>query len=60
MAAGAKLSTMASTVHLYPTLSEISKRVAGDLFASKIFSEKTKTMLRLLFNLKGRACSLPD
>jgi pyruvate/2-oxoglutarate dehydrogenase complex dihydrolipoamide dehydrogenase (E3) component len=60
MAAGTKLSTMASTVHLYPTLSEISKRVAGDLFASKIFSEKTKTMLRLLFNLKGRACSLPD
>ena len=57
--AGVKLSTIAGTVHVYPTLSEISKRVAGDLFASKIFSEKTKTMLRLLFNLKGRACNLP-
>ncbi len=60
MAAGIKLSTMAGTVHIYPTMSEISKRVAGDLFASKIFSEKTKTVLRLLFNLKGRACSLPE
>lgn len=58
--AGVKLSTIAGAVHVYPTISEISKRVAGDLFASKIFSEKTKTMLRLLFNLKGRACSLPD
>ena len=57
--AGVKLSTIAGAVHVYPTISEISKRVAGDLFASKIFSEKTKTMLRLLFNLKGRACTLP-
>jgi len=58
--AGVKLSTMASVVHVYPTLSEISKRVSGNLFSSKIFSEKTKTMLRLLFNLKGRACSLTE
>jgi pyruvate/2-oxoglutarate dehydrogenase complex dihydrolipoamide dehydrogenase (E3) component len=58
--AGVKISTIAGAVHVYPTISEISKRVAGDLFASKIFSEKTKTMLRLLFNLKGRACSLPE
>ena len=58
--AGVKLSTIAGAVHVYPTISEISKRVAGDLFASKIFSEKTRTMLRLLFNLKGRACSLPE
>ena len=57
--AGVKLSSIAGAVHVYPTVSEISKRVAGDLFTSKIFSEKTKTMLRLLFNLKGRACSLP-
>jgi pyruvate/2-oxoglutarate dehydrogenase complex dihydrolipoamide dehydrogenase (E3) component len=58
--AGVKLSTMAGAVHVYPTLSEISKRVSGNLFSSKIFSEKTRTMLRLLFNLKGRACSLPE
>lgn len=60
LSAGTKLSTMAGAVHIYPTMSEISKRVAGDLFASKIFSEKTKTVLRVLFNLKGRACNLPE
>jgi pyruvate/2-oxoglutarate dehydrogenase complex dihydrolipoamide dehydrogenase (E3) component len=54
--AGVKLSTIAGMVHLYPTLSEISKKVAGDLLATRIFSERTRTLLRLLFNLKGRAC----
>jgi pyruvate/2-oxoglutarate dehydrogenase complex dihydrolipoamide dehydrogenase (E3) component len=54
------LSAMAGTVHLYPTLSEISKRAAGSYFASKLFSDKTRTILRLLFNLKGRACSTDD
>ena len=60
LAGGVKLSTIASTVHIYPTLSEISKRAAGDLFASKIFSDKTRSMLRFLFHLKGRACSVND
>ncbi|MGD0211203.1 MAG: NAD(P)/FAD-dependent oxidoreductase, partial [Desulfomonilia bacterium] len=55
-----KLSTMAGTVHLYPTLSEVSKRSAGDFFASKLFSDKTRSILRLLFNLKGRACSVNE
>ncbi len=50
------LATMAGAVHLYPTLSEISKRAAGKYFASKLFSDKTRSILRLLFNLKGRAC----
>jgi pyruvate/2-oxoglutarate dehydrogenase complex dihydrolipoamide dehydrogenase (E3) component len=58
MTAGVKLSTIAGMVHLYPNLSEISKKVAGDLFATKIFSEKTRSMLRLLLNLKGRACEI--
>ncbi len=52
-----KLSTMASAVHIYPTFSEISKRVAGRIFADKIFSDKTKSILKFLFSLKGRACS---
>jgi pyruvate/2-oxoglutarate dehydrogenase complex dihydrolipoamide dehydrogenase (E3) component len=60
LAGGVKLSTIASTVHIYPTLSEISKRAAGDLFASKIFSDKTRSLLRFLFHLKGRACSVND
>jgi hypothetical protein len=51
---------MAGAVHVYPTISEISKRVAGDVFTEKIFGERTKSVLRLLFNLKGRACKLPE
>jgi pyruvate/2-oxoglutarate dehydrogenase complex dihydrolipoamide dehydrogenase (E3) component len=57
---GVKLSTMAGTVHVYPTLSEISKRIAGRVFADKLFSDRTKGILKFLFNLKGRACTLPD
>ena len=60
LAGGVKLSTMAGAVHVYPTLSEISKRVAGDVFAARLFSERTKGVLRLLFSLKGRACTLPE
>jgi hypothetical protein len=55
-----KLSTMDGDVHIYPTLSEISKRVSGRVFADKIFSDRTKSILKFLFNLKGRACTLPD
>ncbi len=54
------LSTLAGTTHLYPTLSEISKRAAGSYFASRIFSDKTRSILRLLFSLKGRACTVDD
>ncbi len=51
-----KLSTLASAVHPYPTIGEINKRVAGNFFAPKIFSDKVKKGLKLFFNLKGRAC----
>ncbi|MFA5180101.1 MAG: FAD-dependent oxidoreductase [Syntrophales bacterium] len=56
---GVKLSTIAGAVHVYPTMSEISKRVAGRVFADKLFSDRTKRILKFLFNLKGRACTLP-
>jgi pyruvate/2-oxoglutarate dehydrogenase complex dihydrolipoamide dehydrogenase (E3) component len=52
-----KLSTLASSVHPYPTFGEINKKVAGDLMAEKLFSEKIKKGLKLIFNTKGRACS---
>lgn len=55
-----KLSTMAGAVHIYPTISEISKRVAGSLFAEKLFSSGTKSILKFLFSLKGRACTPPE
>jgi pyruvate/2-oxoglutarate dehydrogenase complex dihydrolipoamide dehydrogenase (E3) component len=51
-----KLSTIASAVHPYPTLGEINKRVVGNFFSGKIFSEKVKWALKFFFNLKGRAC----
>ncbi|MBF0210188.1 MAG: FAD-dependent oxidoreductase [Desulfamplus sp.] len=51
-----KLSTIASAIHPYPTVGEINKKVAGSLFAPKIFSEKIKKGLKFFFNLKGRAC----
>ncbi len=60
MTGGVKLSTVAGAVHVYPTVSEISKRVAGNIFSEKLFSDRTTSMLRLLFNLKGRACELPE
>ena len=51
-----KLSTIASAVHPYPTLGEINKKVIGNLFAGKIFSEKVRKALKFFFSLKGRAC----
>ena len=54
-----KLSTLAAAVHPYPTLGEINKRVAGNYFAPKIFSDKVQKGLKFFFNLKGRAC-YPD
>jgi pyruvate/2-oxoglutarate dehydrogenase complex dihydrolipoamide dehydrogenase (E3) component len=55
-----KLSTLAGTVHPYPTLAEINKRVAGSYLSEKIFSDKVKKGLKFFFNFKGRACGPPD
>lgn len=51
-----KLSALAGAVHPYPTLAEINKRVVGNYFAGKIFSDKVKKALKFFFHLKGRAC----
>ncbi len=56
MGAGVKLSTLASITHPYPTLSEISKRIAGDVMAPKLFQGLLPKGLKLIFNYKGRAC----
>ncbi|MFC1883947.1 dihydrolipoyl dehydrogenase family protein [Thermodesulfobacteriota bacterium] len=53
-----KLSTLASAIHPYPTLGEINKKVAGNYFSPKIFSNKVKKGLKFFFHLKGRACTL--
>jgi pyruvate/2-oxoglutarate dehydrogenase complex dihydrolipoamide dehydrogenase (E3) component len=51
-----KLSAIASAVYPYPTLGEINKKVIGNLFSGKIFSEKVRKALKFFFSLKGRAC----
>ena len=53
---GVKLSTLAAAVHPYPTLGEINKKVAGQFFATKIFSDRVKKTLKFFFSFKGRAC----
>ena len=53
-----KLSTIASSVHPYPTLVEINKRVTGAVLSKKIFSAKVRKALTFFFNLKGRACEM--
>lgn len=53
---GVKLSALAGAVHPYPTLAEINKRVVGNYFSGKIFSEKVKKTLKFFFSLRGRAC----
>jgi pyruvate/2-oxoglutarate dehydrogenase complex dihydrolipoamide dehydrogenase (E3) component len=55
-----KLATLAAAVHPYPTMAEINKRVAGNYFSEKIFSEKVRKGLKLIFQFKGRACTLPE
>jgi pyruvate/2-oxoglutarate dehydrogenase complex dihydrolipoamide dehydrogenase (E3) component len=57
---GVKLSTLAGAVHVLPTLSEISKRAAGNHFARKLFNDRTRRILHLIFGLKGRACTPPQ
>jgi len=55
-----KLSTLAGAIHPYPTLCEINKKVVGNYFSPKIFSEKVQKGLKFFFNLKGRACEWQD
>ena len=52
-----KLSTLAGAIHAYPTLAEISKKAAGSYYSEKLFNDRTRRILRFLFDLKGRACT---
>lgn len=46
-----KVKDMTSIIAPYPTLSEVSKRVAGAYFAPALFSERTKRVVRLMQRL---------
>ncbi|MDA0662148.1 MAG: FAD-dependent oxidoreductase [Proteobacteria bacterium] len=43
-----KIGTMAGVIVPYPTLSEVGKRAAGSYYTPKLFSEKTKKIVRFL------------
>ena len=55
-----KLATLAAAIHPYPTLGEINKRVAGNFFSEKIFSDRVRKGLKFIFQFKGRACTLAE
>jgi pyruvate/2-oxoglutarate dehydrogenase complex dihydrolipoamide dehydrogenase (E3) component len=43
-----KLSDLAGMIAPYPTLSEVSKRAAGSFFTPKLFSPRTRAIVRFL------------
>ena len=43
-----KIGKMAGIIAPYPTMGEVSKRVAGSYFTPKLFSEKTRKIVRFL------------
>ncbi|WP_119167484.1 dihydrolipoyl dehydrogenase family protein [Algihabitans albus] len=51
IANGLKISAMAQLIAPYPTLGEVSKRAAGSFYTPKLFSERTKKIVRLLLRL---------
>jgi pyruvate/2-oxoglutarate dehydrogenase complex dihydrolipoamide dehydrogenase (E3) component len=48
ISAGVKLSAIAGMIAPYPTLGEASKRAAGSFFTPRLFSERTRRLVRLL------------
>ncbi|RDD60355.1 dihydrolipoyl dehydrogenase family protein [Ferruginivarius sediminum] len=51
MQKGMKVGDMAQTIVPYPTLGEVSKRAAGSYYTPKLFSERTRRIVRLLARL---------
>ena len=51
LAQGLKIGAMARTVAPYPTLGEVGKRAAGSFFTPKLFSGRTRRLVRLLARL---------
>lgn len=47
------LATLAGAIHPYPTLTEINKKVAGKLLGEKIFSDRVRKILKILFSYRG-------
>lgn len=54
--AGMTLASIASAVHIYPTLSEIIKTAAGKYFAEKLFTNRVRKILKFVFRYRGKTC----
>jgi pyruvate/2-oxoglutarate dehydrogenase complex dihydrolipoamide dehydrogenase (E3) component len=48
---GLKLATIAAMIAPYPTLGEVNKRAAGSFFTARLFSDRTRRVVRLLARL---------
>ena len=48
MQAGVKLSTIAGTIHPYPTLAEANKMAAGKFYSEKLFNPKMRKIVKIL------------
>lgn len=51
IANGLKIGAMAGVIAPYPTLGEVNKRVAGSYYLPKLFSERTRKIVRFLLKL---------
>ena len=48
ISSGLKISAMASFIAPYPTYGEASKRIAGSYYTEKLFSARTKAIVKRL------------
>ncbi len=48
MSAGLKIGAMAQYIAPYPTLGEVGKRAAGSFYTPKLFSDRTRSIVRFL------------
>jgi pyruvate/2-oxoglutarate dehydrogenase complex dihydrolipoamide dehydrogenase (E3) component len=51
IASGIRIGAMAQFIAPYPTLGEVSKRAAGSYYTPKLFSERTRKLVRVLMRL---------
>jgi pyruvate/2-oxoglutarate dehydrogenase complex dihydrolipoamide dehydrogenase (E3) component len=51
IAAGVKIATLAGSIAPYPTRAEAGKRAAGSYFTERLFSDRTRWVVRLLSRL---------
>jgi pyruvate/2-oxoglutarate dehydrogenase complex dihydrolipoamide dehydrogenase (E3) component len=51
ISSGLKIGAVATMIAPYPTLGEINKRAAGAWYAPKLFSERTRRLVRFLLRL---------